>query len=113
MIDLLEHRTTATQMTLLDDDIGAVQRRELIDELKGLQQRAASFAERFGLNRHRRDVRRTLIAEISEVWTTVENIRLHRMKGMGEITGETADVLQREVESLLAQVSRLHGRLGS
>jgi hypothetical protein len=107
MLDLLEKRTVSTDMTVINDNFDEDERKRLVEALNELRSRAKSFADEYDLDKHRRDVRRTLTAEISEVWTTLENIRPQRMRGMGVLSGEAAEGLTRRVEALLRVVNMI------
>ena len=84
----------------------------LLAEVRSLRKMVASLAQIFSLESHPLDIRRVLDAEISTMWVLFENCRPERMKGYGQaFTKEAREALEKNVDTLLAQVLKLRGQL--
>ena len=101
ILDLLDEKTSAKAMTVMKQSISAEERARLREALHRLQPLTVSFAHKHGLERRSRDLRQMLVAELSQIWTTLENCRPRRMKGMGEIPAAAAAPIERDLERML------------
>jgi hypothetical protein len=86
--------------------------RELRDGLRALQPLTSEFAHKYGLEKHRRDLRRTIVAEVSQIWTILENCRPHKMKGMGPVTAEIEPMVDSDIQRLLEIVNNISQTIG-
>lgn len=111
ILDLLDERTSAALMTVVAQTVSQEERQELRSALARLQPLTAKFAHKYGLEKHRKDLRRTIVAEISQVWTILENSRPDRMKGMGKVAEPMAEVLDRDLGRMLAIVEEITNAL--
>jgi hypothetical protein len=97
----------------LDNSLTATEREELVRRVRALRADLATFAGRFKLPEQRTDVRQILNAEISTIWTLLENCNPKRMKGFGvALDAPVQRSLEAELSRLLTQVNQLMGSLG-
>ncbi|HEV2022606.1 MAG TPA: hypothetical protein VGQ94_08760 [Terriglobales bacterium] len=101
ILDLLDERNSPKSMTVMQQSIPAEERARLREAMHRLQPLTVSFAHQHGLERRSKDLRQTVVAELSQIWTTLENCRPRRMKGMGEIPAAAADPVERDLERML------------
>jgi hypothetical protein len=98
---------------VLDNSLTATEREEFLQRIRALRADLAAFAGRFKLPEQRTDVRQILNAEISTIWTLLENCYPKRMKGFGVSFEEPVQrSLETELSRLLTQVNQLMDSLG-
>ncbi len=101
ILDLLDEKNSPKAMTVMKQSISAEERARLREAMNRLQPLALSFANKHGLERRSKDLRQMLVAELSQIWTTLENCRPRRMKGMGEMAATAAEPIERDLERML------------
>ena len=111
ILDLLDEKGSPKAMTVMKPSLSAEERARLREAMKRLQPLALSFAHRHGLERRSKDLRQMLLAELSQIWTTLENCRPRRMKGMGEVAAAAAEPVERDLERMLELLEELRQTL--
>ena len=106
ILDQLDERTSPTTMTVVERSIPQSERTELKETLRELQTLTASVARAYGLDKRRKHLRRTIVAELSQIWTILEDSRPRKMKGMGAGPAEVAESLDRDVDQMLKLLER-------
>lgn len=101
ILDLLDETGSPKAMTLMKQSVSTEERARLREAMNRLQPLALSFAHRHGLERRSKDLRQTVAAELSQIWTTLENCRPRRMKGMGEMGAAAGEPIERDLERML------------
>lgn len=101
ILDLLDDKNSPKSMTVMKQSISAEERVRLREAMHRLQPLAVRFAHAHGLERRSKDLRQTVAAELSQIWTTLENCRPRRMKGMGEIGAAAGEPIERDLEHML------------
>lgn len=101
ILDLLDERTSPATMTVVERSLPPSKRQELRKSLRELQALAAGLAQGYGLDKRRKDLRRTIVAELSQIWTALEDSRPHKMKGMGPVPAQVAESLDRDLDRML------------
>lgn len=112
ILDLLDERTSPTKMSVLERSISDDKREHLRQFLHTLQPLTAELARRYGLEKHRRDLRRTVIAELSQMWTTAEDCAPEKLEGMGHVGPDIQEPLREDVRRLVALVREMQRVLG-
>jgi hypothetical protein len=107
ILDLLDDKNSPKSMTVMKQSISAEERARLREAMKRLQPLALSFAHKHGLEQRSKDLRQMLVAELSQIWTTLENCRPRRMKGMGEIATAAAEPIERDLERMLQELEEI------
>ncbi|HEY6944111.1 MAG TPA: hypothetical protein VI431_03150 [Candidatus Acidoferrum sp.] len=88
-------------------------REALLAGVGSLRTLLSSMAHAFSLEPRVLDLRRVLDAELSALWVLFENCRPARMKGYGQgFTKEAYEALERNVETVLAEILKLLKQLG-
>ena len=104
ILDLLDG-PASSRLTVVDKSSLSAQEKAAIRELvAGLDIMAGRFAAKYGLRTQSRDLRRTINAQMSQVWTTLENTHAKKMKGMGRVGEEAAAQIDRDVDEMLSLV---------
>ena len=113
ILDLLDEKTSARAMTVMKQSLSPEERARLREVIGRLQALAASFAHKYNLEQRSKDLRQMLVAELSQIWTTLENCRARRMKGMGESAPATADPSERDLERMLQSLAEINRLIGA
>ena len=87
------------------------ERARLREAMHRLQPLTVRFAHQHGLERRSQDLRQTVVAELSQIWTTLENCRPRRMKGMGAIPAGAAEPIERDLERMLQVLEEIRKTL--
>jgi hypothetical protein len=111
ILDLLDEKGSPKAMTVMKQSVSAEERARLREAMRRLQPLALGFAHQHGLERRSKDLRQMLVAELSQVWTTLENCRPRRMKGMGEIAATAAQPVERDLERMLELLEEIRQTL--
>ena len=101
ILDLLDERNSHKSMTVMQPSISKEERARLREAMHRLQPLTVRFAHQHDLERRRQDLRQTVVAELSQIWTTLENCRPRRMKGMGVVPAGAAEPIERDLERML------------
>lgn len=111
ILDLLDEKGSPKAMTVMKQSLSAEERARLQEAMKRLQPLALGFAHRHGLERRSKDLCQMLVAELSQIWTTLENCRPRRMKGMGEVPAAAAEPVERDLERMLQLLEEIRQTL--
>jgi hypothetical protein len=111
ILDLLDEKGSPKAMTVMEQSLSAEERARLREAMRRLQPLALGFAHHHGLERRSKDLRQMLVAELSQIWTTLENCRPRRMKGMGEIAAAAAEPVERDLERMLELLEEIRRTL--
>jgi len=111
ILDLLDDKNSPKGMTVMQQSIPAEERARLREAMHRLQPLTVSFAHQYDLERQRKDLRQTVVAELSQIWTTLENCRPRRMKGMGQVPAAAAEPVERDLERMLEVLEEIRGAL--
>ncbi|HWQ03611.1 MAG TPA: hypothetical protein VNL38_03945 [Candidatus Nitrosotenuis sp.] len=108
IVSVLAHDPQQHLGRTLEDSLPEAQRKEILQRIQHLRAELRTFAERFELPAQKTDVRQILNAELSTIWTLLENCFPKRMKGFG-VTFDDAqrNALEADLMRLVAQVERL------
>lgn len=111
ILDLLDEKGSPKAMTVMKQSISAEERARLREAMNRLQPLTVGFAHKHGLERRNKDLRQMLVAELSQIWTTLENCRPRRMKGMGEIAAAAGEPIERDLERMLQLLEEIRETL--
>jgi len=107
IIDLLERKSTPTNMTEVHQSLSQEERDQLRESMQRIQSFAAETAQTYGLAKQRKDLKRIVAGEISQIWTTLENCRPQRMGGMGKIDDAIALILEQDMQRMLRRLDEV------
>lgn len=107
ILDLLDERTSPTHMTVLERSISEGERKHLRQLVQTLQPLTAEFAHKYGLEKHRRDLRRILTAELSQMWTTAEDCAPGKLNGMGQVGAHLRQPLEDDVKRVVELLNKM------
>jgi hypothetical protein len=108
ILDLLDNRPAPSRMTVVDESsLGAHEQSAIRELVASLQTMAAQFAGKYGVAPQTRDLRRSINAQMSQVWTVLENTHAKKMKGMGKVPEDVAGEIDEDVDQMLALVKSI------
>jgi hypothetical protein len=107
LLDLLEQRNAPQTRTVLVGSLSESEGRTLRAALRKLQAAAAAFGEKYALKKRRRDLRRIIVAELSQIWTTLEDLQPDHLRGYGVVPHAAARELERDLVPLQEALEQL------
>jgi len=113
MINLLENRTTTAAINVIEGGVSEQEREYIRTRLQELQALIAQFVHKYDLQPSRRNLRRMLAADASQIWVTLEDCRPSRMRGYGAMSVSSAESLEADVQNILLIANELRGLLGN
>jgi len=113
MLNLLENRTATAAMNVIEGGVSEQEREYIRTRAQELQALVVRFAHKYDLQPSRRNLRRILVADASQVWVTLEDCRPSRMGGYGAMSASSAESLETDVQNMLLIANELRGLLGN
>jgi hypothetical protein len=113
MLNLLENRGSPATMNVVEGEISEQEKEHIHTRLKQLQTLIAGFVQKYQLQPSRRNVRRILAADASQIWVTLEDCRPARIRGYGAMSASNAELLEADLRQMLHIASGLRALLSS
>ena len=113
MLDLLEDRNSPTAMKVIEGSVTESEREQVRTSLLQLQALIASFVRKYDLQPSRKNLRRILASDVSQIWVALEDSRPVRIRGYGALPISSAESLEADLQELLLVVGRLRALLNS
>lgn len=113
MLNLLEHRSSVAAMSVVEGEVSEKERNYIQSRSKDLQVLIGRFVEKYQLQPSKRNLRRILAADASQIWVTLEDCRPVRIRGYGEMSSATADLVEADVQEMLQIANGLRALLSS
>lgn len=108
ILDLLDEKTTPKSMTLMDSaSLSRADRERIRTLVDALQPLAIDFAKKYELAKLSKDLRRTISAEVSQVWTVLENSHAKNLRGMGPLDPDIAQQIDRDLAAMLTVIKEM------
>jgi hypothetical protein len=113
MLDLLEDRNSPAAMKVIEGCITESERAQIRTGLLQLQALIASFVRKYDLRPSKKNLRRILAADLSQIWVALEDSRPARIRGYGAMTTSSAESLEADLQEMLRIANRLRLLLSS
>ena len=113
MLDLLEERNSPAAMKITEGSVSESEREQIMASLLQLQTLIVSFVRKYGLQPSKKDLRRVLASDVSQIWLTLEDTRPARIRGYGAMPISSAESLETDLQQLLRVANRLRALLNS
>jgi len=113
MLDLLEDRNSPAAMPTIEGSVTESEREQIGARLLQLQALIASFVRKYDLQPSKKNVRRILASDVSQIWVALEDSRPARIQGYGALAISSAASLEADVQKLLLVTSKLRTLLNS
>lgn len=113
MLDLLEDRNSPAAMKTIEGSVTESEREQLGASLVQLQTLIASLVRKYDLQPSKKNLRRILAADVSQIWVVLEDSRPARIRGYGAMPSSSAESLEADLQELLLVANRLRTLLNS
>ena len=113
MLDLLEDRNSPAAMKITEGSVTVSEREQITAALLQLQALIASLVPKYDLQPSRKDLRRVLASDASQIWLALEDSRPARIRGYGAMPISSAESLEADLRELLRIANRLRELLSS
>jgi len=107
ILDLLDGRSSPATMTVWENSLSVEQSELIRSQIKELQTMTRQLAREYSLQKQRKEMKQSIRADVSQIWTILENCRPKRMKGMGVIGKSTAEILDNDLADVLELVNKV------
>jgi hypothetical protein len=107
MLDLLEDRNSPTAMKVIEGSVTEGEREQVRASLLQLQALIASFVQKYDLQPSKKNLRRILAADVSQIWVALEDSRPARIRGYGVMPKSSADSLEADLQEMLQVAKKL------
>jgi hypothetical protein len=113
MLDLLEDRNSPAVMKTIEGSVTESEREHVRASLLQLQALITSFVRKYDLQPSKKNLRRILAADVSQIWVALEDSRPARIRGYGAMPNSSAQSLETDLRELLLVANRLRALLNS
>jgi hypothetical protein len=113
VLDLLEERNAPSVMKVIEGSVTADEKEEVRKQLFQLQELIVSLVRKYELEPSKKNLRRILASDVSQIWISLEDSRPARIRGYGAMRTSTADALEADLQEMLQIAHRLRALLSS
>ena len=113
ILDLLEDRNSPTAMKVIEGSVNDSDSEQARASLLQLQALIASFVRKYDLQPSKKNLRRILAADVSQIWVALEDSRAARIRGYGAMPISSAESLEADLQEMLLLANRLRALLNS
>lgn len=113
ILDLLEDRNVPAAMKVIEGSVTEKEKEEIRARLFQLQALIASLVRKYDLEPSRKNLRRILASDLSQIWISLEDSRPVRIRGYGAMPASTAEALEADLQKMLQIAHRLRALLSS
>jgi hypothetical protein len=113
ILDLLEERNAPAAMKVIEGSVADDEKEEIRAQLLQLQELIASLVRKYELEPSKKNLRRILASDVSQIWISLEDSRPARIRGYGAMPTSTAEALEADLQEMLQIAHRLRALLSS
>ncbi len=113
MLDLLEDRHSPPAMKVIEGSVTRSEREHVRAGLLQLQALIGSFVRKYDLQPSKKNLRRILVSDVSQIWITLEDSRPARIRGYGAMSRSSAESLEADLQEMLQIANRIRVLLNS
>jgi len=113
MLDLLAQRNSPAAMKVVEGSVTESEREQITARLLKLQALIVSLVQKYDLQPSKRNLRRILAADVSQIWVTLEDCRPDRIRGYGAMSESNAKSLESDLQETLHLANELRALLSS
>ena len=113
MLDILEDRNSPAAMKITEGSVTESEKEQIKASLLQLQTLIASLVPKYDLQPSKKDLRRVLASDASQIWLALEDTRPARIRGYGAMPISSAEALETDLQQLLRVANRLRVLLNS
>jgi len=113
MLNLLENRSSPAAMNVIEGEVSEHEREHIRAWLRELQVLIARFVHKYHLQPAKKNLRRILASDMSQIWVTLEDSRPAQIRGYGAMSASSADSMEADLQEMLRVANRLRALLSS
>jgi hypothetical protein len=113
ILDLLDERNSPAAIKAVEGSITEQEKQEIKARLLQLQGLIVSLVTKYDIEPSKKNLRRILASEVSQIWVCLEDSRPARIRGYGAMPSSTAKALETELQEMLGIANRLRALLNS
>lgn len=113
ILDLLDERNSPAAIKAVEGSISDEEKHEIRARLLQLQELIALLVTKYDIEPSKKNLRRILAAEVSQIWVCLEDSRPGRIRGYGAMPTSTADALEADLDKMLQIANTLRALLNS
>jgi hypothetical protein len=113
ILDLLDERNSPAAIKAVEGSIADDEKQEIRAHLLQLQELIGSLVTKYDIEPSKKNLRRILASEVSQIWVCLEDSRPARIRGYGAMPTSTAEVLEADLGEMLRIANRLRAMLSS
>jgi hypothetical protein len=113
ILDLLEERNAPAAMKVIEGSVTDDEKEEIRAQLLQLQGLIVSLVRKYDLEPSRKNLRRILVSDVSQIWVSLEDSRPARIRGYGAMPTSTAEAVEADLQEMLQIAHRLRALLSS
>jgi hypothetical protein len=113
ILDLLDERNSPAAIKAVEGSITEEEKQEIRARLLQLQELIASLVTKYDIEPSKKNLRRIIASEVSQIWVCLEDSRPARIRGYGAMAGSTSEALEKDLQEMLRIANRLRALLSS
>jgi hypothetical protein len=113
ILDLLDERNSPAAIKAVEGSVTEEEKQEIRARLIRLQELIAALVRKYDVEPSKKDLRRILASEVSQIWICLEDSRPARIQGYGTMSASAADALEADLDQMLQIANRLRALLSS
>jgi hypothetical protein len=113
MLNLLENRSSPAAMNVIEGAVSEREREQIRRQLKELQTLIARFVRKYHLQPSKKNLRRILASDVSQIWVTLEDSRPARIRGYGAMSPSNAESVEADLQQMLRIANGLRAFLNA
>jgi len=113
MLDLVEDRHSPAAMRVIEGSVTNAEREQIRAGLHQLQGLITSLVKKYDLQPSKRNLRRILASDVSQIWIALEDSRPLRIRGYGAMPPSCAESLEADLQEMLQVANELRALLSS
>ena len=113
MLDLLADRNSPAAMKVIEGSVTESEREQVRASLLQLQALIVSFVRKYDLQPSKKNLRRILASDVSQIWVSLEDSRPARIRGYEDMPISSAELLEADLQEMLLVANRLRALLSS
>lgn len=113
ILDLLDERNSPAAIKAVEGSISDEEKDEIRARLLLLQELIISLVRKYNVEPSKKNLRRILASEVSQIWVCLEDSRPARIRGYGAMPSRTAEALETDLQAMLRIANRLRALLNS
>ena len=113
ILDLLDERNSPAAIKAVEGSVTKEEKQEIRARLLQLQELIASLVTKYDIEPSKKNLRRIIASEVSQIWVCLEDSRPARIRGYGAMAASTSEALETDLQEMLRIANRLRALLSS